>query len=832
MSFGGGGLIPPVIVDIVSRAGAAFAAGVDDAKARIDEIHAPPVDLTADPAGVVEGVEESKGALDDLQAKSAETAAATREDAEASGGAFEGMGGAVKMAFFGAGAAIAGAAYEGVKGSVAFDTAMTQLVTGAGEAQKNIGMISSGIEAMAGQVGQAPINLAHGIYMIESAGYHGAAALDVLRSSAEGAATGGADMATVSDAVTTAMHDYAIPVGRANAVTNALIQTVALGKTHLGDLSRSLGSVLPTAAALGVKFQDVTGAMATMTVGGTTARRAAQNLAFTLQALGAPSTTTATTSAFAAAGISAQRLHDILGTQGLSAALDYVREQVATHFPQGSVAAVQAFKTIMGGATGYRTALLLTGKSQATFAADSASVGKVLDGSAKSVQGYSKVQQDLGFKFEQLKATLSGDLVKVGAAITPAITAALPAITSALSALMSAIAPILKGVMPAITSAIASLAPVVTGVIKELMPALAPVLRFAGLFLEQFGQVAGRVLTDFAPTFVLLGHALGVVFDALERSGVLNVLGKALEQIAPMLASLVDQLLTALLPMLPELVKLFSQLVTMGVQTLESGLQKLMPVAAQLIREVLPPLIPLLQELAPLLELQARLFGDGLKAALAITVPLLKVAADALGWVVTAAKNALGWVEGLVSGIVNAIPNAATQALNFGKSIYRGIINGIGSLVSDVAGVISNTAASVWDAATTAFTDAVHFGEQIVKGVLHGLESLPGDVLHLIEKIPIVGGVISDVFGAASHTPAGPVAGAVKAIPNSSAYIPGSVPSSGPGSAPETPVQMPGRGVGLTINGGITINGKDKPNAQVVDELYQRLVPYLHQPAY
>ncbi|MGD0386774.1 MAG: hypothetical protein ABSB73_11650, partial [Solirubrobacteraceae bacterium] len=122
------------------------------------------------------GAERVSSATSDMRAGAA-------SDAEATGGAFEGMGKKIGLAALGAGAVLGGAAYEGVKASADFQTAMTQLVTGAGEAQKNIGLVSQGILAMAPTVAQTPAELAKGMYLIESAGYHGAAGLSVLKAS-------------------------------------------------------------------------------------------------------------------------------------------------------------------------------------------------------------------------------------------------------------------------------------------------------------------------------------------------------------------------------------------------------------------------------------------------------------------------------------------------------------------------------------------------------------------------------------------------------------------------------------------------------------------------
>ncbi|HEV8065124.1 MAG TPA: phage tail tape measure protein, partial [Acidimicrobiales bacterium] len=315
-------------------------------------------------------------------------------------------------------AGFAAAGVASVKMASDFQSAMTQLVTGAGESQKNIAMVSQGILAMAGAVGQTPEDLAKGMFLIESAGYHGAAGLTVLKSAAEGAATGGAQMDTVADALTTAMHDYSIPTDRANAVTSALVETVASGKTHLEDLASSLGKVMPQAAALGITFQDVTGAMATMTNAGLSARLASMHLSNTLLALSAPAATAST--AMTSVGLTSQQVKNTMdGPGGLSAALELIEEHVSSKFPAGSVAAVNAFKAIMGGATGYSTALMLTGANSKTFEDNVKSIGSVLDGSSKSVQGFSKTQGDLKFQMAQAKATLDSLAIEFGDVLIP-----------------------------------------------------------------------------------------------------------------------------------------------------------------------------------------------------------------------------------------------------------------------------------------------------------------------------------------------------------------------------------------------------------------------------
>jgi len=313
-------------------------------------------------------------------------------------------------------------AVAAVKMAGNYQMLITQLVTGAGEAQKNIGLVSKGILAMAGAVGQTPAELAKGMYLIESAGFHGAAGLQVLKASAEGAAVGNADMATVANAVTTALHDYHMKASQAAAATSALVDTVGRGKTNLTDLATSLGKSMPVAAALGISFQQVTGAIAAMTNAGMSARFASTHLQTTLLALSAPSKVA--TKAMGLIGVNSQQLKDVLASPkgGLSAAIKLVSDQIGKTFPANSIAAVTAFKDIMGGATGYATALMLGGKNTQAFNANVKSIGDTLNRATPQVKGFSLVQKDLNFQLQKLKGVGTSDLINVGQWLLPKAT--------------------------------------------------------------------------------------------------------------------------------------------------------------------------------------------------------------------------------------------------------------------------------------------------------------------------------------------------------------------------------------------------------------------------
>src|SRR2546427_2561057 len=211
------------------------------------------VNFTANIAGLTAGTAAAKASLAQV----------------ASGGALV-AGGLLLV-----GAAAVGAGAQAVKMAGDFQAGMTTLVTGAGESEKNLSMVSSGILDLAVKTGTSTKQLTDGMYMIESSGQHGAKALDTLKNAAEGARVGNASLGDVANGVTTIMTDYASKNINAAQATNTLIATVAAGKSHMSEMSAAMATILPTSSAVGVSLTDTSAAMATMTAEGTPAAAAA-----------------------------------------------------------------------------------------------------------------------------------------------------------------------------------------------------------------------------------------------------------------------------------------------------------------------------------------------------------------------------------------------------------------------------------------------------------------------------------------------------------------------------------------------------------------------------
>lgn len=268
-------------------------------------------------------------------AKQEESAAKTT----AAGDAAEGS--KAKWGLLALGAVAAGGVM--VAAAAKFQDATTHLVTDAGESQKNLGMVQQGILSVSAATGTSADDINNAMYHIESGGFHGASGLALLKTAAEGAKVGGADLDTVSRVLVGTMNAYgmsskngATQTKMANTMMNEMIATVGAGDMKMQDLASSMSAVAPLAAAVGIKFSQVGGAIATMTAQGMSAQQSTQDLANTIRALSNPNNVAI--KEMGQLGINAQDVSKNLSKQGLTGTISMLSETVLKQMgPSGEV---------------------------------------------------------------------------------------------------------------------------------------------------------------------------------------------------------------------------------------------------------------------------------------------------------------------------------------------------------------------------------------------------------------------------------------------------------------------------------------------------------------
>lgn len=320
----------------------------------------------------------------------------------------------------GAGLAAAAIGYESVKAAASFQTLITRLVTSAGESKSNLDVVRKGILDISSSVGVSANEVAKGMYTVESAGYHGAQGVEVLRAATEGAAIEGADFATVSNAVTDVLKDYHWGAGKATQATDALIKAVSYGKTNFQNLSGSMANVLPLASSLHIKLNDVTGILAEMTSHGMTAARASFNIANAMRSLATP--TAVMTKEYAKFGLTAHDVQNSLSTRGLAGTMQWLSEIAKKGAPAVGQTYNEAMKKLMGTATGLQVALLSTGENAKDTNKAIKGIGDAMGDTSKHVEGFAELQDTFANKMDRAKASIHNAGIAIGSALLPAVT--------------------------------------------------------------------------------------------------------------------------------------------------------------------------------------------------------------------------------------------------------------------------------------------------------------------------------------------------------------------------------------------------------------------------
>lgn len=297
---------------------------------------------------------------------------------------------------------------------------LTRLVTAAGESEDHLKVVTSGIKTVSEDTGESLKNLTDGMFLIESAGFHGADGLKVLKSAAEGAQISGADLGKVADATTTIMNDFHLSADKSATAVSFLNSVVSHGKTNLEDLAGSASKVLPTASALGVKLGSVGGALATLTGAGVSARLASQGVNSAMLALAAPST--AAQKAMAAVGLSSEKVGNDLTHKGILPAIRDITDAAGKKFPVGSAGYVAAIQTMIGGARGLSVALQLTGSHLSTAEKNTRDISKAVRSASDNVSGWEATQKDFNVKMDEFRAHLVVAAETIGQKLLPYVT--------------------------------------------------------------------------------------------------------------------------------------------------------------------------------------------------------------------------------------------------------------------------------------------------------------------------------------------------------------------------------------------------------------------------
>jgi TP901 family phage tail tape measure protein len=300
-----------------------------------------------------------------------------------------------------------------IKLSLDFQKSMTKIQTLVGRTGAEIEVMKAGIMDMAMETAKSPVELAEGLYFLESAGLSGANAMETLEQVAKGSASGLGDMEALSVVAAAAQNAYGEETLSASEALDKFGVMVRTGMFDAQELSNVLGKQLGLASNLGISFDEVGALISTYTQTTGDATAATNGLSAIMMTFAKLESepTKKQAEALDAIGMSAEQVKTMMGEQGLMATMQHLQTQFeANGIPMADFfTKSQALKGALG----------VLGTQTEAYTDNLNAMGE----STEFVNGaFSETSETEAFKMEQAMNGLKVAGTDLGNQLTPVVT--------------------------------------------------------------------------------------------------------------------------------------------------------------------------------------------------------------------------------------------------------------------------------------------------------------------------------------------------------------------------------------------------------------------------
>lgn len=299
-------------------------------------------------------------------------------------------------------AAITAAGGASAKMAMDFEDAMAKVSTIADTTEVPLSDLQQSIIDLSNQTGISSSEIASNVYDAISAGQKTGDAVNFVSNSTKLAKAGFTDAGSALDVLTTIMNSYGLEASEVNKVSDVLIQTQNLGKTTVGELSSSMGKIIPTAKANGVALEQVAAGYATMTAKGVATAETTTYMNSMLNELGKSGTKVSTTLT-KKTGKSFKELMD--SGSSLADVLDIVSD--------GAEEQGLAFSDLWGSAEAGKAALILLGDGAEGF---NGTLKQMQDSTGATEEAFGKLDTK-SFELQKTVNQLKNDAIELGQSI-------------------------------------------------------------------------------------------------------------------------------------------------------------------------------------------------------------------------------------------------------------------------------------------------------------------------------------------------------------------------------------------------------------------------------
>lgn len=333
------------------------------------------------------------------------------QKSSAFGKAFQTVGPLAMTGFAVAGVAAAKFGADSFNAFASFEKQMNEVFSlMPGISQESMGQMTDQVKDFSREFGVLPDKVVPALYEALSSGIPPENVFTFLET-AQKAATGGVtSLETAVDGLTSVVNAYGADTISAADASDIMFQTVKIGKTTMDELSASLFNVSPIASALGIGFDQVGAALATMTSQGIPTAQATTQLRQLFVELSDSGSGLAKTFQ----QISGQSFKDFVANGGT---VQGALQLLETHAANTGVSVSDLFSSVEAGSA----ALSLTGQNTESFSNSLAAMG---ERAGSTETAFNQMQAGVSDDIDRMKANFATFQLDVGeklAAVSVAI---------------------------------------------------------------------------------------------------------------------------------------------------------------------------------------------------------------------------------------------------------------------------------------------------------------------------------------------------------------------------------------------------------------------------
>lgn len=635
-------------------------------------------------------------------------------------------------------AAATGVIKKTADAAMAFETAMAKVKTIAGNAsvsyKGSMLDMSQAILKLSADTGIAAEDVAEATYSAISAGVDTAKSVEFVATANALAVGGFTSMNTSVDVLTTTMNAYGEKAGTAQSISDKLITTQNLGKTTVDELASSMGKVIPSASAYNVSLDNLCASYVSMTKGGIATAEATTYMKSMLTELAKSGSTVSkvlqeqTGKSFGQLMAEGKSLADVIEILGKKVGGD--KEKFAQLW-SSTEAGTGALAILNGGTEDYNNTLAEMGKS--TGAASSA-MDKMNNTGAHNMQvamnNLKNAAIELGGAFAPVISKIAGVIgelankfsnlsepVKTTIAIILGVVAVASPLLMVIGTIISAVGSVI-GIVGKIGSVIGSFIGFISGTV---VPALGSFFSFLAanpivLIIGAIIAVGALLITHWDEVKKIAAEVWQTIKDII--AAVWEAIKTVIETVINIIASIISGVFNAIKSVIQIQVNIWKAIIT----TVWNVIKTVVTTVLNAIKAVIVGVF------------------EAIKSVISIIVNTIKtIVLGVWNAIKTAITTVVNAIKTVITGIWNGIKSVTTtiwNGISNGISnVWNGIKTGVSTAVGKVKEFIVSGLSKAWDYITSIPSKALQWGKDIIMGIVDGIKGAIGWVTDAVSDV-------------------------------------------------------------------------------------------------